>query len=44
MNVYECDGTDIFMRCKWKCYIQCGVAKLKERFIFHLMKISVLSH
>ena len=32
MNGYECNGTDIFMRWKIKCYIQQGEAKLNRTF------------
>ena len=34
MNVYECNGTNIFMRWKMKCSIQRGEAELNG--IFHL--------
>ena len=30
MNVYECNGTSIFMRLKMKCSIQRGEGELKE--------------
>ena len=32
MNVYECNGTNIFMRWKIKCSIQWGKAQLNETF------------
>ena len=32
MNVYECNGTNIFMRWKMKCSIQRGEAKLNGTF------------
>ena len=32
MNVYECNGTNIFMRWKMKCYIQRGEAELNGTF------------
>ena len=44
MNVYECNGTNIFMRGKMKCSIQRGEAELNGTFIFHRMKIFVPLH
>ena len=32
MNVYECNGTNIFMRWKMKCSIQRGEAELNGTF------------
>ena len=32
MNGFSCDGTDIFMRCKVKCSIQRGEAKLNRTY------------
>ena len=32
MNVYECNGTNIFMRWKMKCFIQRSEAELNETF------------
>ena len=32
MNVYECNGTNIFMRWKMKCSIQLGEAELNGTF------------
>ena len=53
MNVYECNGTNIFMRWKRKCSIQLGFASLNgtfhlsswiKHFTFHRMKIFVPLH
>ena len=32
MNGYECEGTDIFEKCKMECSIQQGEAKLNRTF------------
>ena len=44
MNVYECNGTNIFMRWKMKCSIQRGEAELNGTFHLHRMKIFVPLH
>ena len=45
MNVYECNGTNIFMRWKMKCSIQRGAKpSWMVHFIFHRMKIFVPLH
>ena len=47
MNGYECNGTDIFMRCEMKCSIQRGKAELNRTFHLspnenHELKASII--